>query len=197
MYFQGISNSLPVDWQILQVASSGCNASITNQELHSVDYCRHSNAFALETVARAVPRVLVIAQAQDHNLLEMKLISDRALKLGVEQVIFMGPAPRWTDDLPKIVARKLWPNVPERTRTGLNIRFLEKNSELRQKFFESKNIHYFDVISLLCDNEGCLTKIIDNDNKPKLTSWDYGHLTEIASNYVGSKLVAFIQGLLK
>jgi hypothetical protein len=118
----------------------------------------------------------------------MKRTSDKLLSLGAKKILFMGPSPHWTSDLPKIVVRRLWPDIPERTKVGLDVKFMILNERLKSKFVSSGNSVYVDLIDLFCNSQGCLV-YLDGKDDFELTSWDYGHLTQSASDYVAKHLI--------
>ena len=188
MLYAGIEKYIPTTWQILQVASSGCPARVDNLQRYESEYCAYSNKFALELMSKEKPEVVVIAQSNGHNIESMNRISDALKKLGVRGVIFVGPSPQWQDDLPKILIRRLWPQMPERTWVGVNREIQELNAKIKNKFMPTAERSYVDTIGLFCNSDGCLTRLGD-DKQLGATSWDYGHLTALASEYLASMLL--------
>jgi hypothetical protein len=59
LYF-GLKSNLPPNWQILQIASSGCSPNITIKEPSTTDYCDQSNWFALKTLRETKPNVVIM-----------------------------------------------------------------------------------------------------------------------------------------
>jgi hypothetical protein len=49
-------------------------------------------------------------------------------------------------------------------------------------------VKFVNLINLFCNEEGCLT-FIGEDRKADITSWDYGHLTPVASEYLAEKIL--------
>ena len=188
MLNSGLTSALPQNWQLLQVASSGCAARLDNIEPSATDYCKQSNWFALDTIERVRPDVVIVAQSLGHDAAHMKRIANRLESLNVPMVLFLGPSPKWQDDLPKILVRQLWSTMPERTWVGFNRDVLALNQKLKRDFVATPHSSYVDMLDLFCNLEGCLTRIGD-DPKMGSTSWDYGHLTEIASEYLAKELL--------
>jgi len=62
MLYYGIKNNLPSDWQILMGVSSGCAAKPNISKPSSTQYCEQSNWFALQTIAKSKPDVVIVAQ---------------------------------------------------------------------------------------------------------------------------------------
>jgi len=182
----GLTHNLPKDWQILQIASSGCPASIFPG--HDSEYCQQSNEFALEAIRDAKPNVVVIAQRGDHRIARMQAIAAELSDLGVGKVIFLGPVPQWNEDLPKKIVRRLWEDTPERTYSGIDSATMAVNSELKKNLVQTDGMVFVDPIDLYCDQDGCLTRI-GPDRKLDITSWDHGHLTPLASDFLAKNLL--------
>lgn len=180
----GIRRNIPNGWQVLQVASAGCAPAINVTQPSRTRQCDQSNYFAMQTIATARPDVVVVAQATDHSISRMQAISAKLHESGVKKVLFVGPQPIWTDTLPKIIARHLWPTPPQRTFIGVNQDFIKANEALKASFTGFSNDEYIDSMSLFCDEKGCLTRIGGD-----LVSWDEEHLTPKASNYLAQHVV--------
>ena len=78
--YWGLKQNLPSDWQILQVASSGCLPDPDVASPSTVDYCRQSNWTALQTIAKAKPDVIVVAQGTGQQVSRFNAIEDRMTK---------------------------------------------------------------------------------------------------------------------
>ena len=180
LYF-GLNKNLPKNWQILQVTSSGCTPNISSLQDSTTNYCDKSNWFALKTIKEQRPNVVIVAQNKGHNLEGMSAIASFLELQGVKTVIFTGPTPHWDPVLPKVMLRKLWDDTPQKTFAGVDVKLIKANVALKQNFAESPSRHFVSVIDYFCDENGCLT-YIGGDRKTGITSWDYGHLTPIASN---------------
>ena len=187
LYF-GLKNNLPANWQILQVASSGCKPNINIKEPSTADYCDQSNWFALKTIRETKPDVVIIAQESGHNIKSINQITEKLKSSGIDKLIFTGPSPHWTTNLPKIILRKLWINTPNRTYYGTDQKIISENKFLQNNFIQSDQVYFVNLIDLFCNYDGCLT-YISNDRKTGITSWDYGHLTPIASDYLAKRLL--------
>ena len=53
---------------------------------------------------------------------------------------------------------------------------------IKENFPQSETIRYVSIIDSLCDSNGCVTYLGD-DKKTGISSWDYGHLTPVASKF--------------
>lgn len=185
--FSGLRKEMPENWDVLQVASSGCVASPDVKEPSTTDFCTQSNWFALKQIKQLIPDVVIVGQNENHDPAALRHIFLALKEAGVKRVIFTGPTPHWTVDLPKTIMKTLWINTPRRTLLGLNMSVMDQNTELKKSLANSGAI-YADIISAFCNKDGCIT-YLGNDIKAGITSWDYGHLTPIASEYLARKLL--------
>lgn len=177
--YHGLSKAISTDYDILQVASSGCIAKIAASE-SNIDYCEYSNWFAFNKIQEIKPKFVIIGQDLHHNPKEMKKISNALLSVGVGNVIFTGPTPHWSPKLPSIIAYKFFPDTPQRTFAGIKKGVLELDRKIQSGFFASSNVSYVSLIDYFCNDDGCLVYYGD-DVGDGITTWDYGHLTPTAS----------------
>jgi peptidoglycan/LPS O-acetylase OafA/YrhL len=183
----GLMRYIPADWQVLQVASSGCAPQLDATPSNE-DYCRQSNWFAYDAIKRTRPDVVLVAQNLGHDAARMKDIGDRLLAAGVRKVVFTGPSPHWGVPLPNIVALKLWPDVPRHTHKGLDPDVLHLDRALEAEFLQSPSQRYVSLIADLCDVSGCRVFFGDRPGDG-ITSWDTGHLTPVASADVAKNVL--------
>jgi len=187
--YWGLKQTLPADWQILQVASSGCLPDPNASGPSTTDYCQHSNWVALQAIAKAKPDVVIVAQEGGQRYRRYVEISAKIQPLGIKRTLFAGPTPHWMTGLPAIVARKLWPDTPRRTFVSYNSRFWELNESLKMAFLTTDAMAFVDIIGAFCNAEGCLTYLGD-DRKTGLTSMDDAHILPIASDFLARELLA-------
>ncbi len=179
--YPGVSQNLPKNWQILQVTSSGCRPDISAKQDSSSNYCKRSNWFAMKLIAKEQPDTVIIAQNNEHNTAKMSLIKSTLESLGIKNIIFAGPTVHWQRELPKVMLRDLWENTPQRTFVGVENKILEVNQLLKKDFKSSASSQLVSITDYFCNKEGCLT-YLGNDRKLGITSFDYAHLTPIASD---------------
>jgi hypothetical protein len=189
--YYGLRKALSKDYDVLQVASSGCIAKISTTR-SKLDYCEYSNWFAFSKMQELKPKFVIIGQNIQHNTEEMRKISDALLGIGVGKVIFTGPTPHWTPKLPSIIAYKFLANTPKRTFVGIKRDILELDRKVKAEFFSSSNVFYLSLIDYFCNEDGCLVYYGD-DVGVGITTWDYGHLTPIASfNFAKDVLAKYL-----
>lgn len=184
----GLTKNLQSNWQVLQVASSGCRPSVDVASDSSTSSCVRSNWFALKAIAQARPDVVVVAQRAGHSEVAAQLIKAKLTQLGVAKVVFTGPTPEWDSDLPKIIVRKLWNDTAHRSLEGIDATILEKDRLLKKSFNDTRLL-YVSLVDVFCSVEGCMT-FIGDDRKNGITTWDYGHLTPVASDYLSRSVLA-------
>jgi hypothetical protein len=185
--YSGLKIHLEKDWDILQVTSSGCKAKL-NASHNKFDYCEKSNWFAYKTIIEIKPDIVLIAQDIDHDASSMRIIAEALENIGIKKVIFTGPTPHWRPDLPIILASKFYPNIPKYTYVGINEKLLIIDQSLKKEFSTINNATYISIIDSMCISEGCLV-YIGNDVKAGVTSFDYGHLSPVASEYFAKNIL--------
>jgi len=190
--YYGLNRQMPKDWQVMIVATSGCTPALVD-EAHVAprQSCSTSNFFALNTIKKEKPDVVILAHAKHQSFEDFSRIAEALLNLGVKKVVVMGPTPQWRwGGLPKIILRRLWDNTPERTYYGTTPETWKDNDRLRSGFAAHPrgNIVFVDLIGFFCTKDGCLTRI-GNDRMTGITARDYGHLTLVASDYLAKNLL--------
>lgn len=188
----GLEQTLPPGWEILIVATSACPANVDAPADHKEAICDKTNSLAMKTIAEVRPEVVLIAQQREHSIERMKSIADRLAAIGVKKVVFIGPVPQWKTYLPTIIAKRLQfyrpEEIPQRSRLGLRQDVAEANDALARQAAGQKFV-YVDLFRAFCNTEGCLTRLgpkLDADS----VTWDYGHLTPMASTYLARNLLA-------
>jgi len=187
MLYPGLKRVMPSDWQILQVATSGCEPRLDASENRN-SLCEYFNWFAYTSISKAKPDVVVIGQNLNHDVDNMSSISKRLVSLGVKKVIFTGPSPHWNTYLPTMVF-KLWGNVPRKMEAGLDSNMMKLDRALKESFKQSDSSRFVSIIDNFCDESGCLVYIGDSI-KDGITAYDYGHLMPAASLDFAEKVLA-------
>ncbi len=186
--YGGLSQHIGKDWQILQVASSGCTPKLQFKQ-NPDDYCDTSNWFAWQTMLKAKPEVVVIAQNKQHQPDILEKIAATLHAHGVKRVLLVGPGPHWRRDLPKLVTYWLWKSTPQRTLFGVDTHYMVHDQHMQKVFAHSPSLEYVSMMDTFCNHSGCLV-YVGADRLTGLTTWDYGHLTPAASNYFAEQRLA-------
>lgn len=184
----GLKRALPGEWQILQVASSGCSPAVALVG-SATHYCSQSNWFALEQVAKSKPDVVVIAHNAIHPPQTMVEISQRLRQLGTKKVIFVGSVPHWKYPLPIIVATKLWQDTPRFSRAQLDDKFILYDKYLKGRLGVDPGFVYLSTMDLLCQESGCQIYVGEN-RESGLTAVDEAHMSLAASEYFARRILA-------
>lgn len=105
---------------------------------------------------------------------------------GVKNLVIYGPPPLWKKALPRILledyVKQKEKTLPTRIIDALDSRTKDTENWL-QALTARYQIGYVSIYKTLCNPDGCLVRIDQN-----LTTMDDGHLTEIASIFVLSKV---------
>ena len=152
------------------------------------DYCRRSNFFALQAIKDTSPEVVLLAQSDEYDVAVLDAISIELRRSGVKKVVIAGPTPHWTAALPSIVIRNFFHHTPRRTYVGVDMAVIQKNEELRKHFRWHTQVVFADLIGTFCNPDGCLV-FIGDDERNGITTYDYGHLTPSASEYLAKSLL--------
>jgi len=193
----GLKATLPPDLAMMQVATSGCLPRLPRMGSDPDNACDRSNSFAVQTIEKAKPEIVVIAQRSDYGATDWTELARSLKALGAGNVLLLGPMPQWQLPLHAILARHFWSNPPPRLNRWLRSDLFEEDRVLKQRYEGSSDLRYVSMIDALCNPEGCLT-YVGPDPLEDIMSFDYGHLTLSSSRYVAEHVVTpVILGLLR
>lgn len=174
------------------IASAGC-APILNAD---TEPCKKGNAFVLETLQKQqFDTVLMAGNWVNEHLPELdatlqKLQDIEASPHPIAKDIYLvGPPPGWPHSLLKTVINVAMQDapqhrLPERLRVGAGTD-LHANFELDKKMraaAQRHGIHYISLLDILCNADGCLTKL--GDAPDALVGYDQGHLSLLGAEFV-------------
>ncbi len=185
----GLNKILPADVSLLQAGASGCSPSATDFSSDPLQICNKTNRYVWDKLAILKPSVVILAQAKGHDAGRYDAVIARLKKLGVKTVLLMGPVPQWNSFLYKIILRKYWQYTDNRLNVYLNKDVLHTDTVLKARYKNTENVWYVSLVDGLCNAQGCLT-YLNNDRKAGLITYDYGHFTLPASEYVARTLLA-------
>jgi hypothetical protein len=151
------------------------------------DYCDHSNYFAMQTIAKNRPDVVVISRRLQWNQEAFQAFYDQLQQLGIKKIIFVGNAPQWEIDLPSFVFRKMRRPITPRSLVGFDEVFIKKNQQIAAAW-NYPHAEFINITDVFCNKAGCLVYIGDDVEKG-ITSLDKFHLTPIASDYLAKELL--------
>lgn len=183
----GLTEYLPKDWQLLQVASTQCLPKIQRSNSAN-DYCKRSNWMFWQTLINAKPDVVVISYQYGHNIKHMEIFANEIRKHHVKKVVFAGPAPLWKPNLPKLVLKNAEHSAHDVRYIKSDARAVKADRQLKADFPTREDMAYVSLIDTFClpKSHKCLS-FLGADRKEGITSYDNGHLTLIASSYLAEK----------
>lgn len=189
MLHYGLKNSLPSDWQLLQIARAACPPSVPGIRDSVEQKCQMTNAFAAKEIAKIKPQVVVLAQRDSWSDSQVKKITSFLESNGVGRIIFIGKSPEWNADLPKILMRKMQLKVPRYSWIGVNQEAIASNKKVKEVFAKIDGAEFVDVIDLFCNGEGCMVYLGEFPDLG-ITSYDTNHLSPLGSQFLAENLLA-------
>jgi len=196
-FYAGLNAIAPQKNTILQATRDSCPPIID----YGYEVCTKSNLYVLNQIENLKPDIVILFGAWGRYGIDWDENSEKQAKLlrtinqlkslGVQRIIVFGPSPEWTDKLPNL-AYRFWRQdfplhrIPKKLSTGLNPETLVVERAF-ERFVPAMGAKFFSVNRALCDDAGCLVTI--SDDKLKLTSWDYGHLTTDGAVIVARKML--------
>lgn len=177
------------DFEIIPLMG-GCPA-LLNTELSNKKNCPEITQANLQRVLDERPSKLVIAAnwTDYSNWPELAKTISILKQNGFYQIDLVGPAPQWKETLYKQLYLHYAFNrnienayiSPYRMNFGLNPNFLKIEPQIKQ-LAKDFGLHYISIVDILCNEDGCITRF--GDTADKLASFDGGHLTNYASEFV-------------
>jgi peptidoglycan/LPS O-acetylase OafA/YrhL len=184
-------------YNIIQLTANTCPPILGN-DFNCVDNCRDNcrdiNNYVIHYIEKTKPYKVVLGGAWPDpryaplDIENLKATILKLKKIGIKQIDLIGPVPRWKDSLSKQIFNYWRLNgsntiIPSRMNFGLEKGFVEMDLVMSKLAHELK-INYISPEKIMCNKDGCLTKF--GDNTTHLTSYDYGHLTTKASQFLVS-----------
>ena len=184
----GIRENLPADTSLAQVATSACRPQVRNFDTEAANRrCEKSDTYAMNTIARIKPDVVILAQSGAHDQTDWALLTAKVLELGAHRVIVVGPSPTWEPSLPRVYADHHMQDHAEYVSTGLAADRFRVDRELRARVSVLTNVTYLSLLDQLCHDGACLARVPDADPLD-LMAVDLGHLSPKGSAYLGRVL---------
>lgn len=187
------TNNIP----FYQKTSAGCRASLTNTNYQKGIFkkaCDYSNKLAIKSIAEIKPKIVVVAQANNHDQTNWNDINKKLIELGVSNVILIGPVSQWKPSLPKVIIKpKNW-NSHENfiSDPGLDLDLIELDKKMKDIKY-SDGMKYISLIDHLCEKDNLNNQYKCRVHATKgedLLQVDYGHLSESGSLFVVNTILA-------
>jgi peptidoglycan/LPS O-acetylase OafA/YrhL len=173
------------DFEIVRLNTNGC-PPILGLELAHRRNCSAANQAVLERIANERPfKVVLAANWTDYDWRQVQSTLIALEKVNYHQIDIVGPAPQWNDSLYKQLYLNYMstknPEIPKRMQFGLNPNFLDIEPKL-MALANEYHVNYISIVNILCNPSGCITRF--GDTADTLASFDGGHFTDMASQYV-------------
>jgi peptidoglycan/LPS O-acetylase OafA/YrhL len=187
--YPGLSERFGKQLNIIQRTAGGCPSMFGSQTDTMSVVCKDVNNYLKRWIVENRPEIVLLAANWIFYAPNELQATVRWLKgEGVRRIYIVGPVPQWRASLIKQLylhyRRTGQSNVPSRMMTGLSQGLFEVDQELAL-IARNEGVEYISPLAILCDPQGCLTQY---DSKPEsIITWDYGHLTNGASEYLVSK----------
>ena len=179
----GLSAILPADVSLLQAGSSGCPPSAADISPDPLQTCNRANRFIWDRLVDLKPDVVILAQGRGHRAKRYDAVIARLKKIDVKTVLLVGPVPQWNSYLYKIILREYWQHTRNRLKVYLDKGVFRTDKMFKARYKNADYVRYVSLIDGLCNVQGCLT-YLNNDRKEGLITYDNGHFTLPASEYV-------------
>jgi hypothetical protein len=186
--FYGLRKTLPSDTSLLLVYASGCRPHPIDPTKLATDYCEKSNSFAVSTIEKVVPDVVVISFNNSFDTEYLRQVSREIRQIGVKRVIVLGLTPHWDPFLFKVVMQHYWQFTPSRISTHLDQHALGIDKAFQGEVQANEPFEYRSLFDFFCNGEGCLI-YLDRNRREGLVSFDNAHLRPLASLYLAEHLL--------
>jgi peptidoglycan/LPS O-acetylase OafA/YrhL len=184
--FPGLEEAARDRFTLTQLTAGSC-PPILDTDFRARPKCRAINDGVLARIARERPHEVILScYWPEYAWQKLPVTIDRLLAAGVERVLVVGPGPLWPSQLPGLLyarAKADGPShrFPRRLSTGTDEKQISFDEQLA-KAIARPGVSYVSVLSILCNESGCLTST--RDDASSITTWDMFHLTSEGSKYV-------------
>jgi peptidoglycan/LPS O-acetylase OafA/YrhL len=184
----GIRENLPAGTSLAQVATSLCRAQIADFDGAAENHrCEKADNYAMQTIARLKPDVVVVAQSSQHEETDWAKLTGKILELGAHKVVVVGPTPTWAPTLPRAYAEHHMQDRAEFVSTGLATDRFRIDRELRARISVLRDVTYLSLLDQLCRDGACLARV-PGAGPLDLIAVDSGHLSPKGSAYLGREV---------
>ena len=182
----GIREHLPAGTALAQVATSGCRPALEHFVSSTVppQRCERANDFAVESIRRLGPSLVILAQKGGHAGIDWKTVTSQLLALGARSVLVVGPLPQWRPTLPGIFSSAYLKEPRAYVELGLEQSDFDVDRRLSATLAGLPGVTYLSALDQLCREDGCLAQV-PGEGALDLMVLDFGHLTPKGSRHVG------------
>ena len=172
-------------FRVAQLTASACPPLLDHRSSRRPK-CHAINAVVLARARELRPESVVLSARWDEyrNLGNLTRTVTELRRIGVEQIVVVGPSPRWEQGLPQTlyneVKRRNLARFPMRVEQQLSSGQTRVDQELRQ-LARRLGVTYVAPLDVLCNHDGCLARVADAVDQ--LAFWDPSHFTTAGSTY--------------
>ena len=178
-----------------QKTSAGCHALLAETKRLEGTFktaCDHSNTVAIQSIEKLKPKIVIIAQANDHDKGDWDTITSKLLSLGVSEVILIGPVSQWKPSLPETMIKTQHWKTESKFISDINLDTnIIKIDQIMKGKEPIKHLNYISLTDKLCklgpDKEYLCRVKPDNTNE--LIQVDYGHLSKEGSLFIVNDII--------
>jgi SGNH domain (fused to AT3 domains) len=192
--YAGINKVALPQANVYLMAKTGC-PPLLEVERTAVNHCKPQNARVIEAIkTEKYDQVVLIARwdhwtyQSDQYILSISKTIDHLKGLGVKQIYVIGPPPQWHPGLQDVLvtqalrdklAHRLASRISEGVTTSSTL------DEQLNKLAQEKRVSYISLLNILCNQDGCLTKI--GDEPEDLIGYDDGHFSRKGGEFVAKQ----------
>jgi peptidoglycan/LPS O-acetylase OafA/YrhL len=184
--YPGLKAFVSTDYLISQLTTAGCPPVIGYVNIERRN-CKRMNDEILDYLSKTKHDEVLLAGNWDYsNISGLPVTIDTIKNTGQENIIMVGPPPRWDNGLPrslfKIYLSAPDQPLPDRLAEGFSPVTVELDKRLN-RLAKEKGIRYVSAYHALCNQKGC--KSLHGDS---IISFDMGHLSVAGSNFMISSI---------
>jgi len=193
--YPGLSSRFGQHTNIIQRTAGGCPPVFGTRVDQLNKLCRDVTQHTQALIMQSRPEIVILAANWlFYESLDLKETILWLKSAGVEKIVVVGPVPQWRESLIKQLylnyRRTGQEEIPREMSLGLNPRVFEADSKIAE-IASLMKVDYLSVREILCHTLACLTRY--GTSPETLMTWDYGHLTNGASEYLVSKFPNFVE----
>jgi peptidoglycan/LPS O-acetylase OafA/YrhL len=181
----GLTKVFNEELSVITTASCTPSVKYPDVKLAGRALCNKNNRMAMAHIANKKPNTVIMATRFRHEKTDWNEITLTLLNLGVENVVLVGPVPQFSGSLPLLVANKYL--YDERVRLA-DMDMSIFNTDIIMKGKDGSKFKYISVLDEMCEERKCKFRV-DKGNNKSLISFDYGHLSDVGSEFVVKKIV--------
>jgi hypothetical protein len=172
-------------FRIAQMTASAC-PPLLDHRASDRPKCHAINAGVLARARELRPDSVVLSARWEEyrDLGDLTHTVTELRRLGVKQIVVVGPSPSWELGLPQTlyneVKRQNLARFPTRMKQHPSSEQARVDGELRQ-LSHRLGVTYVAPLAVLCNRDGCLARVADAVDQ--LTFWDPSHFTTAGSTY--------------